>query len=375
MKYRLLGHSGLKVSELALGTMTFGGTEADSPAWAWGCSTQESERIYRTYREAGGNFIDTADMYVDGRAEEILGPLIQSEREQLVLSSKYTDCNPQVAQHVNDAGNHRKNMVQSVEGSLRRLKTNYIDLYYVHAPDFMTPLEETMRALDDLVRQGKILYVALSDFPAWMISRAHAIASFRGWTAPVALQMMYNLVERSPERELLPMAHNLDIAPVAWSPLANGILTGKYRSEDIGGTDQTGASGKSLTDEERRLDQSPLETVTERSLHITQKVEEIAHSLNRKPEQIALNWLRQRSIIPILGARTQEQMISNLDCLSFELSADELAQLDQVSTVALGFPHDFVQQSMPMVTAGFGEKIVNHRQGRSGAPLPWSATR
>ncbi|MGB6449882.1 MAG: aldo/keto reductase, partial [Steroidobacteraceae bacterium] len=220
MRYRLLGNSGLRVSELCLGTMTFGDD------WGWGAGTEAAKVIYDAYREAGGNFIDTANLYTNGTSERLLGEFMQGHRESLVLATKYGNAAP--GSDPNAAGNHRKSMVQAVEASLKRLKTDYIDLYWLHIWDQMTPLEEIMRGFDDLARAGKILYAGISDAPAWWIARGNTVAELRGWTQFVGLQIEYSLLERTPERELLPMAHALGLGVTAWSPLAGGMLTGKY---------------------------------------------------------------------------------------------------------------------------------------------------
>jgi aryl-alcohol dehydrogenase-like predicted oxidoreductase len=196
MKYKLLGNSGLRVSEFALGTMTFGND------WGWGAAKGESLKVYNAFRDSGGNFIDTANIYTNGTSESFLGEFVKGHRESVVLATKYT--NAASGKNPNAAGNHRKSMMQSVEASLKRLQTDYIDLYWVHIWDQITPVEEVMRGLDDLVRQGKVLYVGISDAPAWWIARANTLASFRGWSAFAGLQIEYSLLERTVERELIP---------------------------------------------------------------------------------------------------------------------------------------------------------------------------
>src|SRR5216684_2534459 len=220
MKYPLLGNSGLRVSEAALGTMTFG------EDWGWGAPKDESRKIYEAYREAGGNFIDTANMYTNGSSENLVGEFIHDHRQSVVLATKYT--NAMAGNDPNASGNHRKSMVQALEASLRRLKTDYVDLYWLHIWDQMTPVDEVMRAFDDLVRQGKVLYIGVSDAPAWWISQANTLAELRGWSRFAGLQIEYSLIQRTVERELVPMAKALNLGVLAWSPLANGVLTGKY---------------------------------------------------------------------------------------------------------------------------------------------------
>src|SRR4030088_3590736 len=224
MNYRLLGKSGLRVSEFCLGTMTFGDD------WDWGSSKDEAQKIYETYREAGGNFIDTANIYTDGTSDSFLGEFLEGHRDSVVLATKYSNAAP--GNDPNAAGNHRKSMMQAVEASLKRLQTDYIDLYWVHLWDGITPVEEVMRGLDDLVRQGKVLYVGISDAPAWWIAQANTLAELRGWTQFIGLQIEYNLLERTVERELVPMAKALNLGVLACSPLAKGVLTGKYHGED-----------------------------------------------------------------------------------------------------------------------------------------------
>src|SRR5512132_3347901 len=223
MKYRLLGNSGLRVSEAALGTMTFG------EDWGWGTARDEARKVYDAFREAGGNFIDTANIYTNGTSESFLGEFMEGHRQSIVLATKYTNAMP--GTDPNAAGNQRKNMVQSVEASLKRLRTDYIDLYWVHAWDQITPVEEVMRGLDDMVRAGKVLYVGISDAPAWYIAQANTLAQLRGWSPFVGLQIEYSLIERTVERELIPMAKALNIGVTAWSPLSRGVLTGKYHGQ------------------------------------------------------------------------------------------------------------------------------------------------
>ena len=344
MQYKLLGKSGLRVSELCLGTMTFG------EDWGWGSSKEESQKIYQAFREAGGNFIDTANVYTNGTSEKFLGEFIAAEREQVVLATKYTngfgDNNP------NGGGNQRKNMVQSVESSLKRLNTDYIDLLWLHTWDFMTPAPEVMRAFDDLVRAGKVLYIGISDAPAWVVAQCNTMAELRGWTQFIGLQIEYSLIERTPERELLPMAHTLDIGVTAWSPLASGWLTGKYADgkQDTGGR---------LDDESM----SGFVDKSDRNLAIAQEVSQVAQSIGCSSAQVALNWLLRQGIIPIVGARKVSHIKDNLDCINIQLSNEHINQLNEVSQIELGFPHDFFKAEMVrnFVYNGTFEKIEQHR--------------
>jgi len=317
MRYKLLGASGLRVSELALGTMTFGET------WGWGASKDESRRIFDAFGESGGNFIDTANNYTDGTSEEYVGEFVASEREHFVVATKYTLSTRR--DDPNAGGNHRKNMVQALEASLRRLGTDYVDLLWLHMWDGLTPVEEVLRAFDDLVRSGKVLYVGFSDTPAWVVSRAHAIATVRGWTPPVAVQLPLSLADRGAQRDLLPMARGLDLAVCAWGTLEGGTLTGKYLSEDGGS---------------RRYSNAPGET--EQAL--AREVMAVAEETGSSPAQVAINWVRQQRglVIPIIGARTEEQVWDNLGCLDHELSAEQLDRLTQAAPISLGFPHSFL---------------------------------
>ncbi|NEQ76157.1 MAG: aldo/keto reductase [Okeania sp. SIO2C9] len=344
MQYKLLGKSGLRVSELCLGTMTFG------EDWGWGSSQEESQRIYQVFREAGGNFIDTANVYTNGTSEKFLGEFIASEREAVVLATKYTngfgDNNP------NGGGNQRKNMVQSVEGSLKRLNTDYIDVLWLHAWDFMTPPEEVMRAFDDLVRAGKVLYLGISDAPAWVVSQCNTLAELRGWTQFIGLQIEYSLIQRTPERELLPMAHTLDIGVTAWSPLASGWLTGKYTKANV--------------EEERRLDNEMMKDFVNqsgRNLSIAKEVDKVAEEIGKSSSQVALSWLLNKGVIPIIGARKVSHIEDNIQCVDVELSAAQIQQLEKVSQIELGFPHEFFNADMVknFVYNGTFDKIDNHR--------------
>jgi aryl-alcohol dehydrogenase-like predicted oxidoreductase len=348
MRYRLLGKSGLRVSELCLGAMTFGDD------WGWGSAKDDSREIYDAFVEAGGNFIDTADLYTNGTSEQYLGEFMASDRERIVLATKYT--NSAGGTDPNAAGNHRKNMMQSVEASLKRLRTDYIDLYWLHVWDFMTPVEEVLRAFDDLVRQGKVLYIGLSDTPAWIVSRADAIAELRGWTQFVALQIEYSLIERTPERELLPMARELDLAVTPWSPLAGGLLTGKY---------DEGFKGQK---EENRLEHpmmEPFADINERKRAIARAVVEVAAAVGKSPAQVALNWLCRQPgvVIPIVGARRMSQLKDNLGSVEFSLDEEHVQKLNDVSRIELGFPHDFYTSEMVtnFTYGGLRDRIDNHR--------------
>lgn len=345
MKYRLLGRSGLRVSELCLGTMTFG------EDWGWGGELKECRKMFEAYAQAGGNFIDTANLYTNGSSEKIVADLIGAERERWVLATKFS---LSMGDHVNASGNHRKNMFQSVEASLKRLKTDYIDLYWLHAWDFTTPVEEIMRAFDDLVRTGKVLYIGVSDTPAWIVSQANTLAQLRGWMPFVGLQIQYSLIERTAERDLLPMADALGIGVTAWSPLGAGVLSGKYNQPGA-------AEGARL-----KVYENPEYAerfLTDRNLQIAGEVVKLAKEIGRSPAQVALRWLLDRSqpSIPIIGGRKLGQIEDNLRCLEFKLTEEQQKQLDQISAIELGFPHDFLISPMVRNFAFGGQlsKIAN----------------
>jgi aryl-alcohol dehydrogenase-like predicted oxidoreductase len=321
MKYKLLGNSGLRVSEICLGAMTFG------EVWGWGASKEESKKMYDFFLDKGGNFIDTANKYTEGTSEKYLADFIAPDREKIVLATKYTLSSDPL--NVNASGNHRKNMMQALEASLKRLNTEYIDLYWLHAWDFLTPVEEVMRALDDFISSGKVLYLGISDAPAWIVSRANTLSELRGWTQFIGLQIEYSLIERTVERELIPMSDYYSMSILAWSPLCRGILSGKFNRE-------------SLKEETRLQKDSPL--LNERNLKIAEKVVQIADDTGYKSSQVALKWLLNKgdSIIPIVGARRVSQLEENLNCLNCELNNEQMKALDDISKIELGFPHDFL---------------------------------
>ncbi|MFN6236247.1 aldo/keto reductase [Microcystis sp.] len=322
MRYKLLGNSGLRVSELCLGTMTFG------QDWGWGSDKEESRAVFQAFAEAGGNFLDTANIYTNGTSETLVGEFVKGDREKWVIATKYS-LNTRPGD-VNACGNHRKNLFQAVEASLKRLGTDYIDLLWLHIWDSLTPIEEVMRAFDDLVRMGKVLYIGISDSPAWIVSQANTLATLRGWTPFIGLQIEYSLKERTPERELLPMAKALNIGVTAWSPLGGGVLTGKYNQPHP-------VDGRlSMTDQ-------PFQ-ILDRDLKIAETVLEIAREIGKSPAQVALNWLRNRPnpIIPIIGARKLSQLQDNLACVDFNLTGEQLQRLDNISAISLGFPHELL---------------------------------
>ncbi|MGB8648518.1 MAG: aldo/keto reductase [Anaerolineae bacterium] len=334
MRYKLLGHSGLRVSELCLGTMTFGET------WGWGASQDESRKQFELFAGEGGNFIDTSVNYTDGTAETFVGEFLRGERERFVVATKYTLTRPD-STDPNSGGNSRKNMRQSVERSLRRLQTDYIDLLYLHMWDYLTPVEEVMRGLDDLVRAGKVLYVAISDSPDWIVAEANARAELRGWSRLVALQIPYSLADRAAERALLPMARHWEMTVLPWGLLEAGILTGKFSTP---GSEPT------------RLNRAELE-ISPRVQAIVDEVRRIAGETGRSMAQVAINWARQQgtaSMIPILGARTVDQLRDNLGVLEWRLSHEQMKRLDAVSAIDLGFPHGFLDGNRYVFGSTYG---------------------
>ncbi|MFG1805664.1 aldo/keto reductase [Streptomyces sp. NPDC049040] len=330
MRYRLLGQTGLRVSELFLGAMTFG------EQGGVGAAPQECRGMLDAYADAGGNVVDTAINYRGGESETILGELLEDRRDRFVLATKYTVTRD--GSDPNAAGNHRKNLTLSLETSLRRLRTDYIDLYWVHLWDRHTPVEETMRALDDAVRAGKILYVGVSDTPAWVVSRANTLAEWRDWTPFAGLQVPYNLLNRDIERELLPMAETFGMSVATWGPLAGGVLSGKF-------TRPGGPEGPT------RL--AP-DSLGERDLAAARAVQEVADELAVTASQVAIAWTRARSraVHPIIGARSVKQLQDNLGALDLTLPAEAVERLDKAVPFTAGFPGDFIAETSPWV---FGE--------------------
>ena len=336
MKYKLLGRSGLKVSELCLGTMGFG-TEA-----GWGADKETSFAIMDAFAEAGGNFVDTANMYKVGTSEKIIGEYLGNhDRDYFVVATKYSlkdnFTNP------NASGNNRKNMMRSVEASLKKLKTEFIDILYLHIWDDLTPMDEVLRGMDDLVRQGKINYAAISDTAAWMVAKGNTMAELMGWSQFVALQVEYSLIARTPERELIPMAKHFGMTVTPWAPLGGGVLTGKYLR---------GEAGRIKPESKRRNEQSEA---------VTRAVVEIATELGVSPGNVALKWTMQQgfSSIPIVGATKVQQLEDNLKTVDVELSDAHLQKLNAASAIELGFPGDFFkEEGIKMNTfGGFYDRV------------------
>jgi aryl-alcohol dehydrogenase-like predicted oxidoreductase len=337
MKYKLLGRSGLKVSQLCLGTMGFG-TEA-----GWGADKDTSFAIMEAFAEAGGNFLDTANIYKLGTSEKIIGEFINPrDRDFFVIATKYTlrdnTTNP------NASGNNRKNMMRSVEQSLKRLQTDFIDVLYLHIWDDLTPVDEVLRGMDDLIRQGKVNYAAISDTPAWMVSKGNTLAELMGWSPFIALQIEYSLLQRTPERELIPMAKHFGMTITPWAPLAGGALTGKYLR---------GGQGRVKPDSNRR---------NENSQRITREVMAIAENLGVEPSHVALQWTCQQGFecIPIVGATRLDQLQENLNSMDLVLPTEALQRLDAASAIDLGFPGKFFKEEgvRQNTYGGFYDRII-----------------
>lgn len=350
--YRTLGRSGLRVSPVALGTMTFGSD------WGWGADEAESRRLFDHYADRGGNFIDTANFYTNGSSERLLGRFVADRRDRFVIATKYSlNLEPG---DPNGGGNHRKSLVRAVEASLRRLGTDYLDLLYLHIWDELTPVEEVMRGFDDLVRAGKVLYPAISDTPAWQVARMQTLADLRGWSPLIALQIEYSLIQRTVERDLVPMADALDLAILAWSPLGMGVLTGKYdqRAVEAGPPATLGVTGT------RESAARSHDKITASGLEIAAVVGAVAREQGITAAQVALGWLLQRpgpGVIPIVGARTTAQLEENLGALAVTLDRATLARLDQASAVPLGFPHDFLRLAVPRNNILGGTRVERRR--------------
>jgi aryl-alcohol dehydrogenase-like predicted oxidoreductase len=349
MKYKLFGRSGLRVSELALGAMTFG------EEWGWGATKEESRKIFDVFVEAGGNFIDTANRYTEGTSEKFVGEFVAGDRERFVIATKYTLFMRR--DDPNFSGNHRKNLMQSLDASLERLGTEYVDIFWLHAWDFTTPVDEVLRSLDDVVRSGKVRYIGISDTPAWIVSQANTIADFRGWTPFVGLQIRYSLLDRTPEADLLPMARALDLAVTPWSVLGAGVLSGKYT--------------RGPAPKEGRAKEGAARV--ERNIAIAREVTAVAEEIGCTPAQVAISWVRQQPgvVIPLLGGRNLAQIKDNLGAPGVTLGGEHMKRLDEASRIDLGFPHNFLDKDIVrgLVYGGTYDRIENHRRARSGEPL------
>jgi len=336
MKYKLLGRSGLKVSEFCLGTMGFGTDNG------WGADQATSFAIMDEFASAGGNFLDTANVYQKGTTEKIIGDYMSSQdRDYFVLATKYSLKDNQT--NPNASGNSRKNMMRSVEESLNRLKTDFIDVLYLHIWDDITPMDEVLRGLDDLIRQGKVNYAAISDTPAWVVAKGNTLAELMGWSQFIALQVEYSLIQRTPERELIPMAKHFGMTVTPWAPLGGGVLTGKYLKGD---------TGRIKAGSLRRNDNAE---------RITKVVLEVADELGVSAGNVALQWMRQQSFqcIPIIGATKLNQLQDNLKTGDLTLNDEHFKKIDEASAIPLGFPGDFFKEENVRINSfgGFYDNV------------------
>jgi len=334
--YITLGRSGLRVSPFALGAMTFG------EDLGWGSSVEESQQIIDRYIALGGNFIDTANFYTKSHSEKILGDHIgrhPARRDRLVLATKFSG--NLYPGDPNGGGSSRKAIVGAAENSLRRLQTDYIDLYWLHIWDKNTPIDETMAALDDLVRAGKVRYIGVSDTPAWKIAQANTMAQFRGWSAFAALQIEYSLLERTVEQDLIPMALEFGLGVTPWSPLKSGALSGKYTRANAGA--QKGDRGAFLEG-----------SLNEETYAVIDQLEVIAKAHNASVAAISLAWLSAKPGVtsPIIGARRLAQLEDNIKALDVKLTADEIAKLDALTQPKLNFPHNMLPMAPAIIHGG-----------------------
>ncbi|MFF2788003.1 aldo/keto reductase [Streptomyces sp. NPDC058049] len=344
MRYTTFGHrTGLRVSEYALGTANFG------TRWGAGAEPDEARRIFDRFAEAGGTFLDTADNYQFGESEELTGKFISADRDHFVLATKFTlGAAPQPS--VSKTGNSRKNMVASVQASLKRLGTDYIDLLWVHFPDELTPMDEILRGLDDLVRSGTIHHAALSNFPAWRASRAVTLADLKHWAPIVGIQNEYSLVERTADRELLPMAESLGLGAALWSPLGGGLLTGKYRHSTKGRLTDLGAVIHTES--------------TAQKTAVVDAVLALAEEIGVTPAQVSMAWVRERaaraatSLIPVIGPRNLTQLDHYLGSLDIQLTPEQFARLSEVSAVPLGVPHEAIAGSLGSIQGGNTSRVI-----------------
>lgn len=349
--YLTLGRSGLRVSPICLGTMTFG------KDWGWGSDVKDSEAILDAFLGRGGNFIDTANVYTKGHSEKIIGDHIghdPAKRDRVVIATKFFA--GLFKGDPNGGGGHRKSIMAACEQSLRRLRTEYIDLYWLHCWDMHTPIDETMRTLDDLVRAGKVRYIGFSDTPAWKVAQAQTIAQFRGYSPLVALQIEYSLLERTVEGELIPMAQELGLGVTPWSPLKYGVLTGKYKRGDHG--KHEAGRGERVT-----------QLLNDKTYDLLDEIHRIAKATGSTPSRVSLAWLQARPGVAsiIIGARTQQQLDDNLASLDVQLTPEQIKKLDDLTTPKLDFPYDFVANNAPFMQGG---TTINGRPSQVWPMLP-----
>jgi aryl-alcohol dehydrogenase-like predicted oxidoreductase len=357
--YVTLGRSGLKVSPLCLGTMTFG-TE-----WGWGNEEKDSKTIFDRYLEAGGNFLDTADGYTMGHSEQLVGKFVAERklRDNVVIATKFTFNGQQG--NPNAGGNGRKNIHRAIEGSLQRLQTDYVDLYWLHAWDTVTPVEEVLSTLNDLVREGKILHFGFSDTPAWYVARAQTLAQTQGKEPLIALQLEYSLVERNIEREHIPVAQELGIAICPWSPLASGMLSGKYKREGNSG------SGDGRLQQTKDQANPVFRKFSERNWQIVEVLANVSKQIGKSPAQVALNWVATQPGVTstIIGATKTAQLDANLASLDFTIPVDQRKQLDEVSALEITHPYLFFAEGIQQMITG-GKLVRPWEPARAtGAPL------
>ncbi|KZT16685.1 MULTISPECIES: aldo/keto reductase [Comamonadaceae] len=343
--YHLLGRTGLRVSRLSLGTMTFG-TEN-----GWGCDRETARAMFDTYLASGGNFIDSADIYTQGTAETWLGEFMSETgmRDRVVLATKYSFNHQNPQGNPNAAGNGRKNLIRSLDASLARLKTDYVDLYYLHAWDGITPAEEVLRSMDQLVRAGKIRHWALSDVPAWYAARITTLAQYHGLEGPCAVQLEYSLVQRGIEYEFPAMCQEVGLGLVAWSPLGGGLLSGKYQPNVEAQAQQAGRIRATAA-----VATPALNKLTPRNWEIVAALESVANELGQPMARVAINWLSGRPALSsvILGATRLEQLQDSLGALDFELPSELRTRLDQVSALPPLFPYNFLSAIQPRMHGG-----------------------
>src|SRR5579871_1277768 len=359
-EYRTLGRSGLRVSPLCLGTMTFG------TDWGWGAEESISRSIFDRYLEAGGNFVDTADGYTGGKSEELVGKFIADRklRDRVVLATKFTFNQEQG--NPNAGGNGRKNIYRALHSSLRRLNTDFIDLYWLHAWDTITPVEEVVSTLNDLVREGKILHYGFSDTPAWYAARAYTLAEKEAKDRLIALQFEYSLVERNIEREHIPAALELGLGLCPWSPLASGFLTGKYRRERDGG------SGDGRLEKMKDSENPGFKKFNEQNWKILDTLLKVAKELGRSPAQVALNWVATQPGVTstILGASKVSQLEDNLSSIEFSIPSELRKDLDEVSAPASIHPYVFFEPFLQGMIHGAKVRgwSSNHRNTPAETP-------
>jgi aryl-alcohol dehydrogenase-like predicted oxidoreductase len=357
MRYKLLGRSGLRVSELCLGAGTFGVN------WGpIGSDEAESRRILDAFLDAGGNFIDTSNRYQEGQSETFLGGFLKGKRDSAVIGTKFTLVDGMSdGKDPNGNGNHRKNLFRSVEGSLKRLQTDYIDLLWLHIWDFATPIDEVLRALDDLVRQGKVMYIGASNFPAWWIARANTLADQHALTPFCATQIEWSLTERSAEPEFLPMCKELDVALVCWSALGGGMVTGKYNAK------QKGEGLQRLADHVDPAKNAFWHQMTVRNLAIMDKVVAIAKDIGRSPVQVALRWLMQQKpvTIPIFSARTLDQAKEDIGACDFVLTDEQMQAVERATAAAIApvmaeagpYPYPMLEYGTPALPGFYSRAL------------------